>query len=98
MNPWMPVLRIASPTRRKNPRVSSAAALAIGMAASGAILAATPPAKFPLDSMTGLKLVNVKGGTATHRGRRAVRLVDEPGGGEPASAAAGATRRMSDGA
>lgn len=47
----------------------------------GAALCAADPAdaNLPLDAMAGLKLVNVKGSVATYKGRRAVRLIDEPG-------------------
>ena len=40
--------------------------------------AAAPAATFPLDAMDGVKLVHVKGGTATYRGHKAIRLIDEP--------------------
>ena len=53
-----------------------AVALQIG---GGRAVSAAEPKTFPLDSMTGLKLVNVKGGPSTWRGRKAVRLIDEPG-------------------
>jgi hypothetical protein len=61
-------------------------ALALGLllaAMSAAAGSSTSPpggrAVYALDSMIGLKLVNVKGEATTYRGRRAVRLIDEPG-------------------
>ncbi len=45
-------------------------ALGLGGAASP-VPPGSPEKVFPLDSLTGLRLVNVKGGTATYRGRRA---------------------------
>ena len=58
-------------------RISLAAALA-GLAAGGAALAAGEKT-YALESLDGVKLLNVKGGPATYRGRKAVRLIDEPG-------------------
>lgn len=43
-----------------------------------AIGAAAPAATFPLDSVKGLKLENVKGEPSSYRGRRAVRLTEAP--------------------
>jgi hypothetical protein len=61
--------------------VSQASATVLFALGAGAvILSAAPTATFPLDTMTGIKLVHVKGGPATYRGRKAIRLIDEPGG------------------
>ena len=62
-------------------------ALVLGLAGNPAGSPAASPATFPLDSMTGLKLLNLKGAAVTYRGRKAVRLIDEPGEapGTPAS-------------
>ena len=62
--------------------------LAIGIAGGRAALAADAKT-YPLDAMTGLKLVNVKGSAGTHRGRKAVRLSDEPSEGPPSRIAGG---------
>ena len=53
------------------------AAAAIATLALG-IGAAAPAATFPLDSVKGLKLENVKGEPSTWRGRRAIRLTEQP--------------------
>jgi hypothetical protein len=39
------------------------------------------PATFPLDSLTGLEALNVKAEATTYRGRRCIRLLDQPGSG-----------------
>ena len=66
------------PFRNSSPGLAAAAvvALALGIGAGAAL--AKEPQTFPLDSMKGLKLENVKGGPANYRGRRAIRLVEEP--------------------
>jgi hypothetical protein len=53
------------------------AAVAIATLALG-IGAVAPVATFPLDSVNGLKLENVKGEPSTYRGRRAIRLTEAP--------------------
>jgi hypothetical protein len=65
--------------------------LCLGIGTASTAPAASPGAVFPLDSLTGLKLINVKAGAATYRGRRAVRLIDEPGGVPEAAPAGGNT-------
>jgi len=55
----------------------SCAAIAIATLMPG-IGAAAAPATFPLDSVKGLKLENVKCEPATYRGRRAIRLTEAP--------------------
>ena len=60
----------------RNLRLAAAGVLFLGIRAGAA--AANEPQKFPLDSLKGLKLENVQGEPSTYRGRRAVRLVEEP--------------------
>jgi len=55
----------------------SCAAIAIATLMPG-IGADAAPATFPLDSVKGLKLENVKCEPATYRGRRAIRLTEQP--------------------
>src|SRR5262249_6531453 len=58
----------------------SIAAAILGLTIAAAPIAIAGAEKsYTLDSLAGLRLVNVKGGAATYRGRRAVRLIDEPG-------------------
>ncbi|HKF41826.1 MAG TPA: hypothetical protein VKG01_01870 [Thermoanaerobaculia bacterium] len=58
-------------------RISFLVALA-GLTAAGGGQAAGEKT-YALESLDRVKLVNVKGGPATYRGRKAVRLIDEPG-------------------
>jgi len=63
---------------REGWRLKVRAAAGLGLAVSAVVFSAAPRSTFPLDSMAGLELMNVKGEAATHLGRRAVRLIDEP--------------------
>jgi hypothetical protein len=64
--------------RRRKRELPLLAGVVFGLGAS-LCAADRGQATFPLDSMAGLKLVNVKGGIAMYRGRKCVRLIDEPG-------------------
>jgi hypothetical protein len=55
-----------------------AVAALVGLAVGAAALAAGAKT-YALESLDGIRLVNVKGSAATYRGRKAVRLIDEPG-------------------
>jgi hypothetical protein len=63
---------------REGWRVKVRAAAGLGLAVSTVVFSAAPRSTFPLDSMAGLELLNVRGEAATHLGRKAVRLIDEP--------------------
>ncbi|HEV8116968.1 MAG TPA: hypothetical protein VGQ32_00505 [Thermoanaerobaculia bacterium] len=54
--------------------ILAAALLLAAAAAAGAV----EPKTWSLETLDGIKLVNVKGGPATQRGRKALRLIDEP--------------------
>ena len=61
-------------TSRKSKPILAAALLLAAAAVAGAV----EPRTWSLETLDGIKLVNVKGGPATHRGRKAIRLIDEP--------------------
>jgi hypothetical protein len=62
--------------------------VALGTAAGGSARAAGAKG-YALESLDGIRLVNVKGAPGTWRGRKAVRLIDEPGDKPGAKAAGG---------